>query len=271
VVFCTDKRVESEIGSAETEEKIRWLSPRWYVLAAGPLDEVQELIEIYRSHLDRVSIATGSVLEELRIPPRLLRKRMAEALIHQRVALSYEEFLEVGKDKLQDDVYRQLSYDMTVQRIEAELLLVGYVPLPRTKDLSHFEAYLCRSGDIFSRQHFAAIGSGAAVAESALYQRQQNKNSSLSDTLYCVYEAKRLGENVPGVGKETRLAVWCINDGDDLDRPFRNWHELNAGALRFLEQQFQEYGPKRLDGLHIDITELLGPSYEAFMKGGKLC
>ena len=166
MVFCADKRVESDTGSAEIEEKIRWISDRWYVLAAGPLDETQELIEIYRAHLKQASIDTGSVLEELRIPPRILRRRMAEALIHQRVALSYEEFLEVGKDQLQEEVYRQLAYDVTQQRIDAELLLVGYVPRVDTKKVSNFEAYLCRSGDIFSRRHFAAIGSGELLSQS---------------------------------------------------------------------------------------------------------
>jgi hypothetical protein len=116
-IICVDKRVETDASSAENELKFTLLSPTWCALLAGPLPEAKELVDIYSAYLKQTEICGQDIIEYLREPPRTLRLRLANALTHQRVAMSYDEYLEVGKEQLHEDVYRQLSYDISMQRL----------------------------------------------------------------------------------------------------------------------------------------------------------
>jgi hypothetical protein len=58
---------------------------------------------------------------------------------------------------------------------------------------------------------YGAIGSGGVHAAVRLSLGQQNKQASLVDTVYNVYEAKKAAEVAPGVGTLTDMAI--IKDG----------------------------------------------------------
>lgn len=125
VVIAHDTRVETNVAGAEIGFKFERLPGFWGALLAGPIHQTQELTEIFSAYLAENQIKPESALEQLRIPARTLRRRLADSLTHRRVSLSYEEFLELGKEKLSPDVYSQLAYEISQQSIEAELILIG--------------------------------------------------------------------------------------------------------------------------------------------------
>lgn len=106
----------------------------------------------------------------------------------------------MGKNQLPEDLYRQTAYDITCQRIEAELILIGRVG-------GRFCLFTCIAGEVTACPHFAAIGSGAPIASSVLFQREHVFYRAVPLALYVVYEAKRLAEIAPGVGKLTSYAI----------------------------------------------------------------
>jgi hypothetical protein len=57
-------------------------------------------------------------------------------------------------------------------------------------------------------QNFAAIGTGAVIATSTLYQRGQSAFSSLEGTIYRMYEESHLAyRSAPGVGQITQFQI----------------------------------------------------------------
>jgi hypothetical protein len=99
--------------------------------------------------------------------------------------------------------------------------------------------------------NFAAIGSGATIAESVLFQRKQYWQNSVEQTLYNVYEAATLavGAKAPGVGNEFAISVIePLANGDTRMRiPKVEYFEL-------LQEQFEISGPKPVGNLP-ELTE----------------
>ncbi len=62
-------------------------------------------------------------------------------------------------------------------------------------------------GSVASARPFAAIGSGAYLAHSALIQRGYQSSMAFNEAIYCVYEAKKMSEKNAGVGPDTEIFV----------------------------------------------------------------
>ena len=85
--------------------------------------------------------------------------------------MNYEEFLD---GSFPDPIVTEHVQNISKQRIAAELILIGIVE--KQLVIAHVA-----DGDVMITDTFAAIGSGYAIAESTLFQRQQQGNSSLED------------------------------------------------------------------------------------------
>jgi hypothetical protein len=70
-------------------------------------------------------------------------------------------------------------------------------------------AYLGNPGTLawLDKLGYAAIGSGGIHATTKLSLGSQTRGSTLLETLYRVYEAKRAAEVAPGVGPDTDVAI----------------------------------------------------------------
>ncbi len=219
----------------------------WLVaLLAGPRHQAHELVEIYRAYLSANPIRAESAVEQLRVPLQTLRRRMAESLTQKRVALTYAEFIDIGKDKLAPEVHSQLAYEISQQTVEAELILIGAI-----EDRGAFSLFLCRNRDVIACDDFAAIGSGAMVAEPILYQRALRELSSpLEKAMYVVYEAKRLGEISPGVGEATVIEIGTMNL-KETDPAKIVWHFAGSRFVEPLEKAFRRFGPRPINELQL--------------------
>ena len=96
-----------------------------------------------------------------------------------------------------------------------------------------------RDCSVTHRDNFACIGTGAYIAEPALYQRHQSRAFTLGKTLYHTYEAKRLGEIAEGVGHHT-IIIAVAPPGKFENR----FMPISLDGIEFLEKQYQKYGLK---------------------------
>ncbi len=126
------------------------------------------------------------------------KRSFAEAHIQSRLGISYEEFQEHGSSSFPEDICRELSWEIKNHYSQAELIVTGFVGnAPIIVKVSGDSAWECDS--------FAVIGSGTGIAEASLYHRDQSFFTKLDRSIYQVYEAKRLAEKAPSVGRMTVL------------------------------------------------------------------
>jgi hypothetical protein len=236
LALCFDRQIETETAKAETGFKLASIGHSWRVLQAGPVHQSMELTDLYRTHFKEINAVDPStfhhsvVLEDLKVPPRLLRRRMADGLTQDKFSVTYEDFLVHGKEWLDEDTHRQMLYEISTQVIESELILFG--PGMLQFALYKFSREVWECGD------FATIGCGATVAEPVLYQRQQNRINSVRETLYALYEAKKLAEVTPGVGEKTIMGVVLYESPDAI-----RW--VSPQGEEFLADEFDQFGPKQ--------------------------
>jgi 20S proteasome alpha/beta subunit len=80
-------------------------------------------------------------------------------------------------------------------------------------------------GGIFWERHYAAIGSGALIANTVLCQTPHDSNMSLLSCLVRIVTAKALAERDPYVGRNTSLGV-ILGDGSRYDISNDVWEYL---------------------------------------------
>jgi hypothetical protein len=228
MAICFDREIQTEIAKAQTGFKLVGLPSQWHALQAGSLHRAKELTDLYIEHLGTIDLASmeePAVLEQLRIPPARLRRRMAEALTQEKFSTGYEDFLRSGKDWFDVDTHRQTLYEISSQNFGGdELILFGSIS-------GGFLLYKFSGGEVWQCRDFAVIGSGTTVAEPNLYQRKQDWTKSVQETLYSLYEAKKLAEVTPGVGDKTLMAMIFLPKPGSLQ-----W--LSVRGLEILEREF---------------------------------
>ena len=254
-VFCCDREVQTYLARADSIMKIVPLGTEWEALIAGSLSDAQELVDLYREQIRSVPFPAHreSILEYFRIPPRTFRYRLAEALVRERFAITYEEFLEKGAGSLGAEIHRQLLYDISAQNLNGvELILFG----KHNKEALMYK--LC-NGIVSECHGLAAIGSGSVIAEPLLFYRGHHWSQPITRVLYSVYEAKRMSEITPGVGKSTHIGVFGSG---------RLVRWATARGMEKLEEAFMRFGPQYIpfdpkeapnDYLSTDTRGIVGP------------
>lgn len=237
VVLCCDWKVSSDAVSSETGSKFRWLNKRWIGLMAGNTDVSKEVMDIYERSLP--DAADENPLEALRDPLREWRKRLATAYIHDRHALTFEDFYQYGGSWLGQDVWHETQNEIgrrfDQQKTALELILVGCVGSGPTANTLIFQV---TNGEVTERPELALIGTGYAVAEAALYWRMSHdKPRDIHQAVYSVYEAKKLSELSPFVGQQmTMMVVRPARSGERFEMDLVNTEPL--------AKQFKQFGPK---------------------------
>lgn len=250
VVFATDFKVEGDVASAEIGHKVAVTGREEHpILLAGTLTRALTLAKqisgLHDSLIpvdpkeERIAPDWDSILP---VAVKNLKWSLADELVGSRFGFTYDFLLKNGKASLPEDTYRETLSDIARLDLDCWLLVIGF---------AHSDASIYRinsSGVIETCDNFAAIGSGYYIAESCLFQREQNKSGDLGTTIYNVYEAMKLGSTAPGVGRKFEIAV----------AEWEYWNELptNAGNVKishlepkyyeYLEKQFRRYGPRPL-------------------------
>ncbi len=233
IVLCFDSKISNDAFGSETEYKFQRLSGQLVSMFAGAPGRAKELALIYRGFLTDNALDPQRVVDQLREPVALMKRRLANAYVGRTMGLSYDEVLEHGLQWFGEERERRFlaieSHDLSV-----DLIIAGFIDrLP----------VLCRlqGGEVEWETTFSVIGSGAHTATPALHARKQTDMTALLATLYNVYEAKRMGEASPYVGIQTAMLV--LQPGDE-DRGRIGISVVPPEGLNFLADMFKEYGPK---------------------------
>jgi hypothetical protein len=236
IATCCDHELGEEgLGTSETTFKREFLTEKWAVLFAGPIPQCRELMALYQEMLDKKqdTIDQYNMLDVLREPLHKFRRKLANSLTHARIAMSYDELLERhGRSEISPEIYNKISDEISSQRIEPELILIGSVG-------GWLEMFEC-SSDVTLCENFAAIGSGKWIARAALYQREYSMACDRAEALYSCYEAKRLGQKAEGVGEKSLISLFCVANG--------RLHDC-ADSFKlepFMKRQFKRFGPRQI-------------------------
>jgi len=233
IVLCFDSKVAAEGFGSETEYKFHRLSGQLCSMFAGSPGRAKELAGIYREFLDANLLDKGKVIDQLREPVTLFKRRLASAYIGRTLGLTYEDLLSNGVKWLGAEHQRHLQ-NIEGQGLGVDLIIAGFI--------EEFPV-LCQMerGEVEWKTGFSLIGTGVYTAEPALHARKQTDQTPLLATLYNVYEAKRIGESSPFVGKHT--AIFILQPADEPSSPI-GLSVVTPEGFGYLGGLFEEYGPK---------------------------
>lgn len=228
IVLCNDWKQTSAMGSAENKDKEFWLKNGWWSLASGHSTGITSLVNEYRKHLHEVKeIHDGNISEEFAIPLRNRKHALANEYISAKYGISYDEFRQYGKERFPELTLR-IEYE-AISRLElnAKLIIAGF---------TGNSPNICVAGpDVQLYNDWAVIGEGQYLASPIFSQRDHNPFRPLMRTLYVVYEAKKMAENVASVGEYTAIDI-LMHDGKHM--------HATVECKDALEATFKEIGPK---------------------------
>lgn len=265
--MCSDSMISTDWTGAEHGYKMVPLEHNFMALTAGPVDRIRELIELYRKSMAEVmpmAFTKAKALECFRKPLGQLKRRLAEAHLQARIGIGYDDFLREGQNQLPPDLFSELFRDIHAFTSGVELIIVGCFGNPALGIFnSDYGPIIYRvSGDTVSEvDHFACIGAGAVIAESSLYNREHASHNPIDETLYAVYEAKRLGEKAPGVGRKTMMSVmqWPKGGAELTVISIVSPEKLDRHFMRLSPQKITFDEPLLNKEDIVDLNAMFGP------------
>jgi hypothetical protein len=237
IVLCSDMKIGTWAAKAEIGFKVRWARANWPALISGDMSKAARLVKTFSTHLNGVELNSDNVFDAMQNAANIFREKLADDIVRRNFGIS-SEYLRKNKGKFPAskvvETYAQISeIDSGV-----EMIVVGFIGP---------DAYIFiveRDCTVEHRTNFAAIGTGAYIAEPALYQRGQHWGTPLPKTLYHAYEAKRLGQIAEGVGSFTVLMAIAPPKNGEI-----RYLMVSENTKQFLEEKYKEYGLKPTDDL----------------------
>jgi len=260
LVLCTDSLGSTDFSSTETISKTEMLPHGFVALLAGPISTARELVEILREQMGAGLVGTVHLIEQIRRCLTIYKHRFAEAHIGARLGMSYREFREQGEQGLPADLYRQTAWEVRDHYLGVALIVAGFATEPQYGGREAVIIKLDTDDRVSVCDAFAAIGSGALLAEANLMQRDYLSMAPVELATYIAYESKRLGERAPGVGKQTGIMAILDRPGGAIVDAFM------ADNLPLLDREFKRFGPqpltvRKLRPLPTDVWfRVIGPS-----------
>lgn len=236
LILCADGLVSSGLGKTDFRLKIR-PSGRWHILTAGRDDDIAATLEHMRDRIRDGDITGGTPIDDdvalltaVRASIAQRKKERADEVVMAQYAIPYDTLLDIGKEKLPAEIYRDALLTVRDARVDAEFIIAGF---ERTGYPLVVETEV--SGRVCIREKFATIGAGAALAQSVLLHRQYSDFDPLYRCLYAVFEAKKYAEGEISVGPSTNLMI--VDKEGNCSLP-------TADCMKWLEEQYAEFGPK---------------------------
>jgi 20S proteasome alpha/beta subunit len=253
IILCADmERTAEGIGSSETEDKLGFVKRGWPTLVAGTISRANELIDAYAGYLKEheAEINEFNLIDHLRNPAHNQKEKLVEEYLRQTYAFDREYFYGTGGTNLPQTFISTVTESISRIRLDSSLIIAGFLDETdlNTGGISRrpFLAVVDEVTDVSGSQgyvtlehEFAAIGSGQSTALSSLYRREQDSTNSLRRSLYKVYEANRLSESVPGVGKEY-IAMYILHSDGHVE-------ELTKDGYDYLSSLYNKFGPQKID------------------------
>lgn len=213
VIMASDRMWTNERLSIEfeyPESKIESLSPTCFATVAGVVVLPTELFERVREMVDKKGIRNiaeiANLIKEEYIEER--RKRVEDEIFKPR-GIRMKDFYEGGLQRaMNPELVQLLDREVENYRFMLEILIGGI-----DKRAHLYVVFPPGRVESFDRVGYVSIGSGSPHAETTFILNNYTPSFSLSDALYVIYEAKRVAERAPGVGKEATDIVIITKEG----------------------------------------------------------
>ncbi len=239
LVTVTDERIETDIagGNFGHKKKIVTHDEGWQALWADGEAEADDFANTLKEVLQPETFEPTNIVQKLSEAAAIHIKKLTERYVSLRLGMSFEDFRTNGEREVPADVRNQLWYEIRQLNLGCEMIVSGFwngMPLVFKVD---------RFGTVSRTEHFAAIGSGAAIAEAVLYQREQRLGNELNETLYNVYEAFKMSSQIaPAVAGGPH--IWVAEH--EIFKPAEIVERyVTRSGIKVLDRCFKKYGPKK--------------------------
>lgn len=207
VVVATDSMLTSSYLSLEFEQptkKMTPLSDQCVALTAGNAVAHTELFNEVQGRMNNLrSPAVPAIVNELkRCYQSIRRQEIIERVLKPRGFDSFEEFYQAHR-LLIPEIVTSIHYEIDRYDYGLSIIATG---------LTNGRAQIYHIGDPGTSQCYDAIGfhtigSGSPHATNSLTARSCHQDLSLPDVFIRVYEAKKMAERAPGVGRQSNFAI----------------------------------------------------------------
>jgi len=183
---------------------------------------------------------------------------LVDEYLRQTYAFDRKYFFDKSKNLMPETFISAVAGDIARIKLEGSLIISGFADeadfYAGGKQRQSFLAVIDEDTDVTGTQEYVRMESEFA-ALSTLYRRRQQSTDSLVRTLYNVYEANRLSEEVPGVGKEF-LSIDVLHTDGKMESM------TDAGYKYFRALYEKKYGPREIK--EKDKLEILPEFFEPF-------
>jgi 20S proteasome alpha/beta subunit len=209
IVLVADKMVGKIYIEAEMQiTKLQLIHPQWFMMMAGDdLSPLFDLADLARSELLPTREASvETVMEVLQRNYELIGMNRAEAQYLKPIGWTIDRFTREGGSLLPN--FLELQSKLQEHELPVEILVAGFdrnlVPPGKIFTMSSINKGIPARCDI---PGFAAIGSGATVAEYMMFYRDVSQKLPIRAAVYYALEAKYFGEQASGVSTSTDMFV----------------------------------------------------------------
>lgn len=206
VVVASDRMWTAGVLSLEfehTRAKVVDLTDSCVMMTAGPALRDLELKKHVKRELAGMSgVAIPMIVEKVKEGYQAARRKKIEELYFSPRGLTLERYLAEGRSLI-PEVAMLLDEHLATYDYEVEVLVAGV-----DSDGAHiYGIYNPGTAECFDALGHHSIGSGESHAAFCLIDGNHNHIATLQETMWAVYEAKKLSERAPGVGQAEDFAI----------------------------------------------------------------
>jgi 20S proteasome alpha/beta subunit len=231
-IMCVDWRTGTTLGAAEIGHKTFLVIDGWYCMYSGSPSAAHDLVLLLRANFTEKPPDEMDLLSSVRKALYARKQVLCEEYTQGKFGMSYQEFVTKGKVVLPENLFNVALQAIEGILLGVDTLIVGFVD--QHPIIVETDQY-CRA---FIREGFAMVGDGSFLASASLMHRELDETFPLGPALYAVYEAKKWAQRNTTVGERTTLTIFTKEKGLEI---------VTEEGMKFFEEQFAKFGPKKLD------------------------
>lgn len=224
LVFVADYMLSNDTNSIEgsLSKVVEIGQKKWVQLFSGDPSHNLSILDHVQVELKGGPDDRDSVLKAYEKTFQKELKCKVESQLLSPLGMTRDEFFAHGREKLGDDQFSRLLYQIQDIGLETDFLVAGF-----DADNAHLLS-ITDPGTAYIRDalSFHAIGCGAALADAFLMTLPYDPFADLEDIIYRICETKFKSEAAPGVGKKTTLATL------DREGNFKRYHTDEVQKIR---------------------------------------
>ena len=236
IILCADSRLELPEAGGDIGFKMDTIAEGFVAMIAGTFGPGLQMIKFLKKEFGATKFDSPvDFVDSLRGSLHRYRRRLVNDFMERKLSLDYAGFIDIGKEKLPRIFFENVIEEIGSVTTQCDMIVAGFV---------NGDPLLLQIGEdliITEEDPFTCIGSGSSAAMVMMFKRQYRSRLRYDEALYYVYEAKRMAEVSPGVGKETHIVILRHNHSRQQGETVVITGQSGIPAL---EKQFERFGPQ---------------------------